>query len=108
MSTPRLSMRQVRQILRLRFEHRLSSRAIARACSVGLGTVAEYLGRARHHGLTWPLPEELDDAALKALLFPRPADSGVLKPLPEFGSIHQELKRPGVTLMLLWLEYLRV
>lgn len=107
MATPRLPMRQVRQVLRLRFEHQLSSRAIARACAVGLGTVAEYLARARRCGLSWPLPEDLDDTRLEALLFPRAIGSAP-KPVPDFVAVHQELKRPGVTLMLLWMEYLQI
>jgi len=65
MAMKRLSMRQIRQVLRLRLEHGLTTRAIARACSVGLGTVTEYLTRAREAGLEWPLPEELDDGALE-------------------------------------------
>jgi transposase len=100
-------MRQIRQVLRLRLEHGLSTRAIARACSVGLGTVTEYLTRARRAGLSWPLPERLDDGALEALLYPPSAEAVHPQPLPDFVMIHKELKRRGVTLMLLWLEYLK-
>jgi transposase len=53
------------------------------------------------------LPENLDDGALEALLYPPSPDSGDPRPLPDFPWIHQEVKRPGVTLMLLWLEYLK-
>ena len=70
MPTKRLPMRQLRDILRLKFEYGLSHRAIARTCSVGLGTVSEYLGRADRAGICWPLPEELDDTALEGKLFP--------------------------------------
>jgi transposase len=107
MAKKRLSMRQIRQVLRLKFEHGLPNRAIAKACSVGLATVAEYLGRARRAGLSWPLPEDLDDGALEARLFPPPEQAGAPRPLPSFTHVHQELKRPGVTLLLLWMEYLR-
>lgn len=107
MAMKRLSMRQIRQVLRLRLEHGLTTRAIARACSVGLGTVTEYLTRAREAGLEWPLPEQLDDGALEVLLYPRGADSPRPRPLPDFAAIHQELKRTGVTLLLLWMEYLK-
>jgi transposase len=101
-------MRQLRAILRLKFESGLSHRAIARACAVGVGTVSEYVGRARRAGLSWPLPEELDDAALEAKLFPAPTGGDSPRPRPDVAWIHQELKRPGVTLQLLWLEYLGV
>ena len=101
-------MRQLRQILRLKYDKGLSHRAIARACSVGVGTVGDYVLRARAAGLSWPLAAELDDAALEAMLFPPPAPAGTPRPPPDFTWIHQELRRPGVTLQLLWHEYLEV
>ena len=100
-------MRQVREILRLKYEQGLPHRAIARACGVGLGTVSEYCRRAQRAALTWPLPADLDDAQLEARLFRRIGDVvGVPRPLPDMAWIHQELKRPGVTLQRLHLEYL--
>jgi transposase len=99
-------MRKLRDILRLRYEAGLSHRAIAQACAVGLGTVVTYLQRATAAGLTWPLPDDLDDAALDARLFARPAMASTRdRPLPDWPQLHQELKKPGVTLMLLWQEY---
>ena len=105
MATKRLPMRQIREILRLKHEQKLSHRAIAGACRVGLGTVADYLGRARQAGLEWPLPEELDEAALEARLFPRAGPGSRERVAPDVERIHQELKRVGVTLHLLWEEY---
>ncbi len=100
-------MRQVREILRLKYEQRLPHRAIARACGVGVGTVGAYCHRAQQAGLTWPLPAEWDDAQLEARLFQRVGDLvGVPRPLPDMAWLHQELKRPGVTLQRLHLEYL--
>ncbi len=104
MTTKRLSMRRIRELLRLKFEHGLSNRALARACTIGVGTVSEYLTRAREAGLGWPLPEDLDDAALEARLFRAPEPRHPL-PLPDFAYLHRELRRRGVTLQLLWLEY---
>jgi DNA-directed RNA polymerase specialized sigma24 family protein len=66
MAALRLPMRRLREILRLKHECGLSHRAIAVACGVGAGTVSEYLGRARQAGLSWPLPEDQDDAVLVA------------------------------------------
>jgi transposase len=107
MPNTRRLMRQVREILRLKYGQRLPHRAIARTCGVGLGTVSEYCRRAEQVGLTWPLPEELDDAQLEARLFQRVHDLvGVPRPLPDMAWIHQELTRPGVTLQRLWLEFL--
>ena len=99
-------MRRIREILRLKWEVGLSHRAIARSCSVGLGTVALYLQRAQEAGLTWPLPAEMDEAALEARLLRGPRSPTGPRPQPEVAHIHEELKRPSVTLHLLWMEYL--
>jgi transposase len=99
-------MRRLRELLRLKYEAGLSHRAVARACAMGLGTVTGYLHRAAAAGLQWPLPEDLDDAALEARLFARPAVPPARdRVVPEWPPLHQELKKPGVTLSLLWLEY---
>ena len=105
MGAHRLPMRRLRDVLRLKYEQHLPHRAIARACGVGIGTVSAYIARARQAGLTWPLPAELDDTALEARVFPSPAlERGRIA--PDLARIHQELRRPGVTLRLLWEEYL--
>lgn len=96
-------MRNLRE-LRLRYEAGLPQRAMAQACGVGLGTVTAYLQRARAAGLSWPIPDDLDDSALEARLFRRPTRA-VDRTLPVWADLHQELKRPGVTLALLWQEY---
>lgn len=105
MSAKRLLMRQIRNVLKLKFENRLTHRQIARACAIGTGTVSECLGRARAAGLSWPLPEEMDDAALERRLYPPPARDRT-RPQPDLGWVHRELSRPGVTLQLLWVEYI--
>jgi transposase len=99
-------MRRLRELLRLKYDVGLSHRAIAKACTVGLGTVTTYLQRATAAGLTWPLPDDLDDAALEARVFARPAVPPARdRVVPDWVQLHQELKKPGVTLSLLWLEY---
>ena len=103
----RLPMRQIREILRLKHERGLRNRAIARALGVGVGTVSEYVSRVRQAGLCWPLPSELDDTALETRLFPRPAP-GQQRAAPDLVWVHQELKKTGVTLHLLWEEYREV
>ena len=107
MPARRLLMRKIREVLRLRHELGLSYQAVARASAVGVGTVNRYLRRAAEGGLGWPLPTELDDAALAARLFPRtaPVQDRVG---PDCAHIHRELKRDGVTLQLLWEEYAQV
>jgi len=98
-------MRKLREILRLKHEARRPHRDIAKACGVGLGTVSEYVRRAAGAGLSWPPPDELDDAALEAKLFPASTSPSAPRPQPDLKQIHQELKRDGVTLLLLWQEY---
>jgi transposase len=56
-------------------------------------------------GLSWPLPDELDDHGLEQLLFPPVVPSGIVRPTPDWKYVHVELRRKGVTLQLLWLEY---
>lgn len=106
MGAERLPMRRIREVLRLRHEG-LSQRAIARACGVGAGTAAEYLSRAGRAGLAWPLPADLDDGVLEARLFPR-VEAGSERARPDLLQVHEELRRPGVTLQLLWEEYRQV
>src|ERR1700674_1782585 len=106
MAATRLLMRRLRELLRLKYDAGLSHRAVAQACAMGLGTVTGYLQRARAVGLSWPLPADLDDAALEARLFARPAvPSARERVVPDWSQLHQERKQPGVTLALLWLEY---
>ena len=71
MAASRLSMRKLRDTLRLHYGGGLSHRAIAQTCAIGLGTVTAYLHRASAAGVTWPVPADLDDVALEARLFAR-------------------------------------
>jgi transposase len=99
-------MRKINEVLRLKHHCGVSNRDIACSCGVARSTVAEYLRRAAAAGLTWPLPEDLDDGRLEAMLFPPPP---VLppesRPQPDWPVLHLELKKKGVTLFLLWQEY---
>ena len=62
--------------------------------------------RARRAGLSWPLPEDLSDEALESRLYPPPAALAKdQRPQPDWPTIHRELRRPGVTLQLLWEEH---
>ncbi len=70
MARERLSMRKITEVLRLNQEGKLSFRAIARSCKLARSTVAEYIRRAQSAGLTWPLPEGMDEEKLEKLLFP--------------------------------------
>jgi len=98
-------MRTIREVPRLRWEAGLSQREIGLSCRMGRSTVRDYLLRAEAAGLSWPLPQELDEEGLERLLFPQPAPSVVRRPVPDWPALHQELRRKGMTLGLLWQEY---
>jgi transposase len=106
MPAKRLSMRKIREVLRLRYEVGLGVHQIAVSCAAGHTAVAGYLKRAEAAGLRWPLPEGMDDARLERLLFPPPPIiASAERSLPVWAEVHTELRRKGVTLALLWEEY---
>src|SRR6056297_2355255 len=99
MAAKRKSMRQIREVLRQKWALGLSNRQIATGCGLSRPTVAEYLRRAEQAGLSWPLPEGLDDGGLEAKLFSAPVASGAeQRALPDWPWVHRELKRKGVTM----------
>jgi len=102
----RLSMRKVREVLRLKFECRRSHAEIAASVAIGESTVGDYLARARAAGLRWEQARSLSDAEVEARLF---RDGGRNEPpsrVPiDFAWVHRELSKPAVTLQTLWVEY---
>jgi len=98
-------MRKIIEVLRLKFEARLSHDSIAAATRISKGAVNKYLRRAQAAGIVWPLPAQMDEAQLEAQLFPHAVPLMERHAAPDFAHLHQELKRKGVTLMLLWEEY---
>lgn len=100
-------MRQIREVLRLHQTQHLSARAVGIAVGLPSTTVRHYLDRARDAGLSWPLPDGLDDRELEERLFGRAAPPPVIlrRPEPDWANVHRELRRAHVTLMLLWTEY---
>src|SRR5437773_3185472 len=107
MATERLSMRQIREILRQKWALGLSHRAVAGSLRVGLGTISSVTSRAQAAGLDWAQVQTLADEALEGRLYGRPDVAGQRqRPAPDCAWIHAERRRPGVTLELLHLEYL--
>ena len=105
MPRPRSAMRKIREILRLSLGEGLSRRQVAAAVGLPYTTVADHLVRAKAAGLTWPLPEEMDDVALEARLFVAVPAVARSRPMPDWPVVHKELRRKGVTMLLLWMEY---
>jgi transposase len=101
-------MRPIKDILRLKHQHGLSVREVARSCGLPASTVGDYLQRATAAGLGWPLPTELSEEQLQAKLLGGatvPVTSPTTKAVPNWPHLREELRRKGVTLQLLWQEY---
>jgi len=103
-----VSIRKLKEVLRLRFGLGLQQSQIARSCSLGQATLHRYLHKAAAAGLSWPLPEEIDDRRLEELLFPaavgRPSQT--IRPLPDFAEVRRQLQiHKHLTLQLVWEEY---
>jgi transcriptional regulator with XRE-family HTH domain len=85
-------MRQIIEVLRLKYEAKLSHEKIARACGLSKGAVSKYVSLTQAKGITWPLPKGMDEVALEALLFPAPEKPGRFVQ-PDGFEIHQESAR---------------
>ena len=83
----------------------MSIRDVSVSCGIGFGTVINYINLAEAAGLEWPLPAEMTDSALDALLFPPKQSKAKTRDVPNWSHIRSELSRKGVTLSLLWKEY---
>ncbi|MBW8072306.1 MAG: IS21 family transposase [Ferrovum sp.] len=104
MPVPRITMRKIKDVLRLKLDAGLSHEQIASALKISKGVVTKYVGLATAAGLDWSTIQSLDEAGLEKRLLSsfRRANNRVS---PDYGRIHQELRRKGMTLMLLWEEY---
>ena len=105
MPGPRLPVRKIRDVLRLSAAG-MSKRQIAVSLGVSATAARDCILRAQRAGLAWPLPEGLTDETLEDRLYPPPAvASKERRPQPDWATVHRELRRPGVTLQLLWEEH---
>jgi len=105
MPARRLSVRKIKEVLRLKWEVGVSDAAVSRSCHIARSTVAECVHRAQIAGLNWPLPDDMNDTQLEALLYPPPVSSSIQRPIPDWAQVHQDMKGKSVTLFLLWQEY---
>ena len=110
MAAQRVAMRNIKECLRLKFEAGLSHEKIARALQLSKGVVSKYVSAARAAGLDWPALAALEEAELAAALLPPTTQCKTRgeRVLPDLLTIHRELRRKGVTLQLLWEEYVAV
>jgi transposase len=106
MTQERLTMKKIKEILRLKYEAGLSNRAIAGACNISNSTVGEYLRRAKAAGVSWPLGELNEDELYQKLFGEKEVLPEKAKPLPDWEAVRKELRQKGVTLHLIWIEYI--
>ena len=97
MSAIPISMRKIKEVLRLRFDAGLSQHQIAAALKISPGVVNKYLKAANAADIIWPLPDDMSETQLRRKLFPPGATPQPAFAQPDFAAIHQELKRKGVT-----------
>ena len=106
MPTPRVLMSKIRQALQLLADSGLSARQVAAALGISKTTVSEITMYARDAGVDWALASILSDDELRSRLYPPPRPRSTHhRHEPDYAVLHQEIKRPGVTLQLLWEEY---
>jgi transposase len=98
-------MSKIRQALQLLATPGLSTRQVAAALNISKTTVSQIAMYARDVGVDWPQASTLSDDELRARLYPPPRPRSSARREPDYAALHQELKRPGVTLQLLWEEY---
>lgn len=104
MPTEKLSMRKIKEVLRLHYVDHISNREIAKRLKIGAASVSRCLTRAKAAKLSWPITDTWTEDMIYAALYP-PTSKNPIHRHPDFGRVHNELKRKGVTLLLLWYEY---
>lgn len=107
MPAERITMRQAREIIRLKSSS-VSAHEISRRLGMARSTVREALKRAESAELSWPLPEDMTDTALEAALYANRRSKRGHRRIdePDWSAVHREMKRKHVTLLILWDEYI--
>lgn len=104
MAQIRISVQKIREILRLKYECKLSNRQAAKSCGIGRRAVSEYWELAQKSGMNWAEAQRLSDTELEQKLFRQRPTTGE-DTQPDWNYIYREHKKPHVTLQLLWQEY---
>lgn len=104
MPAHRMNMRMIKDVLRLKFDGGLSHDRIAASLGISKGVVTKYVGLAGAAGLDWTSACDMDEGELEWRLLGKPTGTAAYAQ-PDYGRVHQELRRKGVTLTLLWEEY---
>ncbi len=105
MPAGRIKMRKMKEVMRLRFLAGLSNRKIAKCTGLGKSAVSKHVGRAEELGLCWSTMEKISEEALEAMLYPVSEAVPTGRALPDWNEVAKQLRRKGVTKLLLWEEY---
>ena len=105
MARKRMSIRVIKEILRLRFSRNLSIRLISQSVNRSSTAVHNMVRKAEKANLCWPVPEDIDDDKLERMLYAKPGDTSKRKAVPDWASINHELEQLGTTRQLLWGKY---
>jgi len=97
-------MRKIKDVLRLKLDANLSHQQIADALGISKGVVTKYVGLAGVAGLDWPYVQVATETELDRRLFVTPEHPRD-RIQPDYAHLHHELRRKGMTLMLLWEEH---
>lgn len=106
MPPPRISLRMIKDIIRLKYHSHLSHEQIASALKISKGAVSKYLALSQAAALDWDTVQHWSEQRLTSALLPNTSASQPYA-VPDWARIHRELDRKGVTLMLLWQEYVQ-
>jgi len=108
MTQKRLNMKKLRELLRLKFDSKLTHRQIGRALNISPGSVSYYVQAANLAGITWPLDEQMNDLFLSEKLAPHASQIAQPKAKyiqPDWAKVHQTLAQKHMTLVLIWEDY---
>jgi transposase len=103
----RLSMKKIKEILKLRFVTDISFRQISRAVDIPSSTVSDYCKRFEITKYTIDEIVKIDEDTIYQILFPEKKllNKYKVRPVPDVEYIHKEIAKKGVTFELLWMEY---
>lgn len=105
MRNKRISMKKLKEVLRLKYDLKLKHRQIGQSLKISPSTVSRLVNDAKAKGILWPLAEVLDDAQLEAKVYGASSGAPIKPNIPDWCKLSKELQRKGVTKQLLWEEY---
>lgn len=94
----------VKLILELR-GNGMGRNAIARTRHISVNSVGDVFHKADENGISYEDVRDMNEDSVYRMFYPDKFVQESMYARPDYGYVHQELKRVGVTLKLLWQEY---